>query len=124
MPHVVAAAIWVMIVLLVLTPVFTNMPQNAQGAIIIVAVSGLLNYTEFFYLWKARAPLLLLDIASAFHTMPTCCACLLASSFAWHGLSSSRFAVASAFCLSDSTLAGSHSASECDVSTIELRYCR
>ena len=41
-----------MIVLLVLTPVFKNMPQNAQGAIIIVAVYGLINYGEFFYLWK------------------------------------------------------------------------
>ena len=49
------AAIWVMIVLLVLTPVFKNMPQNAQGAIIIVAVSGLVNYSEFFYLWKVGA---------------------------------------------------------------------
>lgn len=43
-----------MIVLLVLTPVFTNMPQNAQGAVIIVAVFGLINYSEFFYLWKVR----------------------------------------------------------------------
>ncbi|KAK9802855.1 hypothetical protein WJX73_009168 [Symbiochloris irregularis] len=47
-------AIWVMIVLLVLTPVFKNMPQNAQGAIIIVAVSGLVNYSEWWYLWKVN----------------------------------------------------------------------
>jgi sulfate transporter 4 len=45
-------AIVVGFTLLVLTPVFTNMPQNAQGAIIISAVVGLFNYTEFFYLWK------------------------------------------------------------------------
>lgn len=33
-----------MIVLLVLTPVFTNMPQTAQGAIIIVGVC----FSSFF----------------------------------------------------------------------------
>ena len=42
-----------MIVLLVLTPVFKNMPQNAQGAIIIAAVIGLVKYEEWLYLWKA-----------------------------------------------------------------------
>ena len=52
MPGFVLAAIWVMIVLLVLTPVFKNMPQSAQGAIIIVAVFGLINWREGVYLWK------------------------------------------------------------------------
>ena len=42
-----------MITLLVLTPVFKNMPQNAQGAIIIAAVIGLVKYEEWLYLWKA-----------------------------------------------------------------------
>ncbi len=42
----------VMIVLLVLTPVFKYMPNNAQGAIIIAAVIGLFNYTEWLFLWK------------------------------------------------------------------------
>lgn len=41
-----------MIVLLVLTPVFKYMPNNAQGAIIIAAVIGLFNYTEWLFLWK------------------------------------------------------------------------
>jgi MFS superfamily sulfate permease-like transporter len=43
-----------MIVLLCLTPVFRNMPQNAQGAIIIAAVVGLFAYDEFFFLWKVK----------------------------------------------------------------------
>lgn len=43
-----------MIVLLVLTPVFKNMPNNAQGAIIIAAVLGLIKYEEWWYLWKVR----------------------------------------------------------------------
>ena len=47
-----AAALLVMIVLLVLTPVFKYMPQNAQGAIVISAVFGLFNYTEWWFLWK------------------------------------------------------------------------
>ena len=42
-----------MIVLLCLTPVFRNMPQNAQGCIIIAAVIGLFNYSECIFLWKA-----------------------------------------------------------------------
>ena len=44
-----------MIVLLCLTPVFKNMPQNAQGAIIIAAVIGLFNYQEWWFLWKVSA---------------------------------------------------------------------
>lgn len=43
-----------MIVLLCLTPVFKNMPQNAQGAVIIAAVIGLFNYSEWWFLWKVR----------------------------------------------------------------------
>ena len=43
-----------MVVLLCLTPVFRNMPQNAQGAVIIAAVVGLFNYSEWWFLWKAR----------------------------------------------------------------------
>ncbi len=42
----------IMLVLLVLTPVFTNMSQNVQGAIIIVGVLALFDYPEFFHLWK------------------------------------------------------------------------
>ena len=41
-----------MIVLLCLTPVFRNMPQNAQAAVIIAAVIGLFRYDEFLFLWK------------------------------------------------------------------------
>lgn len=41
-----------MIVLLCLTPVFKNMPQNAQGAVIIAAVVGLFNYDEWWFLLK------------------------------------------------------------------------
>ena len=48
------AALLVMIVLLVLTPVFKYMPQNAQGAIVISAVVSLFNYTEWWFLWKVR----------------------------------------------------------------------
>ena len=42
----------VMFTLLVLTPVFKNMPNNAQAAIIISAVIGLFNYTEWLFLWR------------------------------------------------------------------------
>ena len=41
-----------MLVLLVLTSVFTNMSQNVQGAIIIVGVLQLFDYAEFFHLWR------------------------------------------------------------------------
>ena len=41
-----------MIVLLCLTPVFRNMPQNAQAAVIIAAVIGLFRYDEWWFLWK------------------------------------------------------------------------
>ena len=43
-----------MIVLLCLTPVFKNMPQNAQAAVIIAAVIGLFRYDEFLFLWKVN----------------------------------------------------------------------
>jgi len=39
-------------VLLFLTPLFTNMPQNVQGAIIIVAVLGLMDFGEAWFLFK------------------------------------------------------------------------
>ncbi len=48
----IVSAIVVMFVLLFLTPVFKNMPQNVQGAIVISAVLGLFNYSEWFFLWK------------------------------------------------------------------------
>jgi len=48
----ITSAIVVMFVLLFLTPVFKNMPQNVQGAIVISAVIGLFNYSEWFFLWK------------------------------------------------------------------------
>ena len=41
-----------MVVLLCLTPLFRNMPQNAQAAIIISAVAGLFNISEAIFLWK------------------------------------------------------------------------
>ena len=44
-----------MVVLLCLTPLFRNMPQNAQAAIIISAVAGLFNYSEAIFLWRVRA---------------------------------------------------------------------
>ncbi|PRW44455.1 sulfate transporter isoform B [Chlorella sorokiniana] len=44
----------VMLTLLVLTPIFTHMSANVQGAIIIVGVMGLLDYPEFIYLWKTN----------------------------------------------------------------------
>jgi len=56
----ITSAIVVMFVLLFLTPVFKNMPQNVQGAIVIAAVIGLFNYSEWFFLWKVSMP---------------CCAC-------------------------------------------------
>ncbi len=43
--------ILVLIVLVLLTPVFTNMSKNVQGAIIIVGVMGLLQYEDFIELW-------------------------------------------------------------------------
>ena len=44
------------ITLLCLTPVFKNMPVNAQGAIIVSAIIGLFNYSEWIFLWKVRCP--------------------------------------------------------------------
>jgi sulfate transporter 4 len=44
--------ILVLIVLVALTPVFTNMSKNVQGAIIIVGVMGLLQYEDFLELWQ------------------------------------------------------------------------
>lgn len=48
----ITSAIVVMFVLLFLTPVFKNMPQNVLGAIVISAVISLFNYSEWFFLWK------------------------------------------------------------------------
>ena len=48
----ITSGIVVMFVLLFLTPVFKNMPQNVQGAIVIAAVLGLFNYSEWLFLWK------------------------------------------------------------------------
>lgn len=53
----VPAGVLVMIVLLCLTPVFRNMPQNAQAAVIIAAVIGLFRYDEWVFLWKVACPL-------------------------------------------------------------------
>lgn len=47
--------ITVMIVLLWITPAFKHMPNNAQGAIIIVAVSTLFNWRECIFLWKVSS---------------------------------------------------------------------
>ena len=57
-----------MVVLLCLTPVFRNMPQNAQGAVIIAAVIGLFRYDEFVFLWKVS------PISVMFHSslLPPC----------------------------------------------------
>ena len=44
--------ILVLIVLVALTPVFTNMSKNVQGAIIIVGVLGLFQYEDFLHLWR------------------------------------------------------------------------
>lgn len=44
----------VMLVLLFLTPIFRNMPQNAQGAIIVSALIGLLQIKEWRFLWKVN----------------------------------------------------------------------
>lgn len=63
-----------MIVLLCLTPVFRNMPQNAQGAVIIAAVVGLFNYEEWWFLFKARSlPLpTVLHLANIRHYLLLC----------------------------------------------------
>lgn len=50
----IVSAIVVMFVLLFLTPVFKNMPQNVLGAIVISAIISLFNYSEWFFLWKVR----------------------------------------------------------------------
>lgn len=42
----------VLVVLVILTPIFTNMSKNVQGAIIIVGVLGLLQYEDFIQLWQ------------------------------------------------------------------------
>lgn len=48
----------VMLTLLVLTPLFRLMPNNAQGAIIISAVIGLIQVKEWFFLWKSALRLI------------------------------------------------------------------
>lgn len=53
----IVSAIVVMFVLLFLTPVFKNMPQNVLGAIVIGAVVSLFNYSEWFFLWKVSSRL-------------------------------------------------------------------
>lgn len=58
------AGVIVMIVLLCLTPVFRNMPQNAQGAVIIAAVVGLFNYEEWWFLLRVSPQLLPFSLAS------------------------------------------------------------
>ena len=62
----ITSAIVVMFVLLFLTPVFKNMPQNVQGAIVISAVLGLFNYSEWFFLWRVSDAFL----ACAFNVSP------------------------------------------------------
>ena len=61
------AGILVMIVLLCLTAVFKNMPQNAQAAVIIAAVIGLFRYDEWLFLWKVAClkPFIAHDLTSA-----------------------------------------------------------
>lgn len=60
----IVSAIVVMFVLLFLTPVFKNMPQNVLGAIVIGAVVSLFNYSEWFFLWKVSSQ----HAASKLHT--------------------------------------------------------
>lgn len=48
--------LFIMVVLLVLTPVFTNCPQSVQGAVVIAGVSSLFNYKEWWFLWKVLPP--------------------------------------------------------------------
>ena len=67
MSPLVLAGILVMIVLLCLTPVFRNMPQNAQAAVIIAAVIGLFRYDEWIFLWKVAFPKLLRRSSTVFH---------------------------------------------------------
>lgn len=55
----IVSAIVVMFVLLFLTPVFKNMPQNVLGAIVISAIISLFNYSEWFFLWKVSRCMLL-----------------------------------------------------------------
>jgi len=50
----IVTAVVVMIVLLVATPLFTNLPMNAMAAIVIAAMPPLFNYTEFLFLWKVN----------------------------------------------------------------------
>lgn len=59
----------VMLVLLVLTPVFTNMSQNVQGAIIISAVFGLFDYHEAIHLWKVSKLDLIVFLVASLTTM-------------------------------------------------------
>ena len=87
----ITSAIVVMFVLLFLTPVFKNMPQNVQGAIVIAAVTTLFNYSEWFFLWKvspkkvqAMQLLLSLRVTSPppcwWSSCPRSCCCIAAFS--------------------------------------------
>ena len=50
--------------LLLLTPVFENMPLNALGAIVISGVIGLINCDEAVFLWRVSDLILLIGIQS------------------------------------------------------------
>jgi sulfate transporter 4 len=58
-----------MFVLLFLTPVFTNMSANVQGAIIIVGVLGLFQYEDFVDLWVVSKLDWLIWVATFLFTM-------------------------------------------------------
>ena len=81
------SALVVMFVLLFLTPVFKNMPQNVQGAIVIAAVITLFNYSEWFFLWKVSHALLLSSYNRCCeHLLASwsCLSCVLACFESWH----------------------------------------
>ncbi len=54
-------------VLIFLTSVFANVPYNALGAIIVVSVASLIEYTQPIYLWKVNK----LDMVSEWKAVRT-----------------------------------------------------
>jgi SulP family sulfate permease len=63
------AGLMIMIVLQFLTPYFYHLPNPTLGAIVVVAVSGLVDYSEPMHLWKLNKSEFIVNAFSFFATL-------------------------------------------------------
>jgi len=63
------AGLMIMIVLQFLTPYFYHLPNPTLGAIVVVAVSGLVDYSEPIHLWKLNKSEFMVNVFSFFATL-------------------------------------------------------